>query len=918
MSCFFFLRLNPRLFGEGNIKKTLDFLFGVINKQGIKCSCQMAENLEAFRKEKMDMKRHCRQALPFFLLGGMAVFFCWFFVGRHGIFGSKVDWISQHSVIPDYFRQQFYDTGDLFPEFAANIGGGQNIYNFSYYGLFNPVILISYLFPFVKMGDYLMGASLVSLVFSVELFYGWLLGRGFSRRVSFMTALMYLLAGPMIFHSYCQIMFVNYMPFLCMAFLGVDRYFDQGGKLLYTVSVFLMIMSSFYFSIGGMLTLALYGIYRYLECKGRVGGVGLLCSMAAAVLLSGILLLPTAAALMGREGSKAAVSLASLLLPNIQADRLIYTPYGIGLSSLMVTVLITGFTYKRPAERVLSWGCGVVLTIPFFPWALNGGLYVRDKGLIPCLPLICYLIACYFKKMERREISFAAGGIPFLITIGLLAASQRTGGLSQYRALFLVEAVLMAGCFLLFWRRGRLGILMAPPVVFLILFGAVFHQRTGWIEDRDFYEKATDLAIGETVGGILDSDKGFYRLEQMGSSSENTANLNRVWNMGQYISSIYSSAYNQEYQVFRRDTFGVEEPFRNELMQSVSRNPVFLQFMGVRYLMSEGEEPGYSFLRNAGRLKIYKNEAAAPAAYVTDRLISREVYEKLDFPYNQMALIYGAVGPEGDRRPEAGDQERQILEEIRQALVPAEIKLPEGKRGSLEITGTGAGYKIQAEEKGTVWMEISGSKGEDWRERNRILLCQFQVKNNHPSQDLTIWIEGEGNKLTAKNHFYYNGNTTFSFGVFLEKGKQRVELSLGKGDYEIRELTCFLGDWEKRINLERSSRLYQSEFHLDEERTGGNVIAGYVDVEKAGYFVTSIPYDPNFEILVDGKMVEAERVNTAFLGFPIGKGEHDVELTYHAPGRRAGVWCSVAGAALLFFLAAKFSPLAWKTGFMRL
>ena len=477
----------------------------------------------------------CMRVLPFLLLGLASVFFCWCFVGRFGIFGSNVDWISQHSVMPDYFRKQFYETGELFPEFAANIGGGQNIYHFSYYGLFSPVILISYLFPSVKMGDYLMGASIVSLTASAELLYGWLLRRGFSGRISFMTALMYLLSGPMIFHSYCQIMFVNYMPFLCMAFWGVDNYFEKGGKLLYTVSVFLMILTSFYFSIGGMLVLVLYGIYRYVEGKGQSGreagncflgkniacntrrggkgnklfsekivcyvilqrnkigagflrdGIRFLWPMLVAVLMSGILLIPTAAALTGREGAKAGVSLASVWIPNLQVDRLIYTPYGIGLPTLMITVLITGFTYKKAEERVLSWGCAAILTIPFFAWALNGGLYVRDKALIPCLPLLCYLIACYLKKLENREISFAAEMVPFLMTMGLLALGQRHSEFSQYGALFLADGAIMTGCFLLFWRRKRLMFLMASPVVFLILYGSVFHEKAGRVESREFY-----------------------------------------------------------------------------------------------------------------------------------------------------------------------------------------------------------------------------------------------------------------------------------------------------------------------------------------------------------------------------------------------------------------------------------------------
>ena len=948
----------------------------------------------------------CMWVLPFLLLGLASVFFCWCFVGRFGIFGSNVDWISQHSVIPDYFRKQFYETGELFPEFAANIGGGQNIYHFSYYGLFSPVILISYLFPSVKMGDYLMGASIVSLTASAELLYGWLLRRGFSGRISFMTALMYLLSGPMIFHSYCQIMFVNYMPFLCMAFWGVDNYFEKGGKLLYTVSVFLMILTSFYFSIGGMLVLVLYGIYRYVEGKGRSGreagncflgkniacntrrggkgnklfsekivcyvilqrnkrgagflrdGIRFLWPMLVAVLMSGILLIPTAAALTGREGAKAGVSLASVWIPNLQVDRLIYTPYGIGLPTLMITVLITGFTYKKAEERVLSWGCAAILTIPFFAWALNGGLYVRDKALIPCLPLLCYLIACYLKKLENREISFAAGMVPFLMTMGLLALGQRHSEFSQYGALFLADGAIMTGCFLLFWRRKRLMFLMASPVVFLILYGSVFHEKAGRVESREFYEAVTDPAIGQAVEETLERDKGFYRLEQAGSESENAADLNRVWDRRQYISSVYSSSYNEGYQRFRKDVFGVEEPFRNDLMQSVSKNPVFRQMMGVRYLISEEEVPGYELVRSRDGMDIYENECAAPAAYVTDRIISENTYEELDFPYHQMALVYGAVGPAGEDEPEsrgteggeagsgstedreAGggstEMERQILEEVRQALRPAEIVLPAESSDSLQIEKTGDGYRIRAEKTGTVRAEISGIGEMDGREPDRsgdsgteaaeaeeprlgmdsgsgaadpadaaepgqILFLQFQVKNHHPSQDVAVRLEGEQNKLTAGNHFYYNGNTTFSFAVLLEQGKQSAELSFGKGDYEITGLTCFLGDWGKQTNRERSGRLYQSEFHPDWEQTKGQVTAGSVDVEREGYFVTSIPYDPNFEVQVDGETVEAKKVNMAFLGFEIGKGRHDVKLVYHAPGRTAGAWCSVAGVVLLLF-----------------
>lgn len=73
----------------------------------------------------------------------------------------------------------------------------------------------------------------------------------------------FLLTGPMICQSYSQIMFVNYMPFLILAMMGVDRYFEKRRSGLLAGSTFLMIMTSFYFSIGGMLALVIYGIHCY-------------------------------------------------------------------------------------------------------------------------------------------------------------------------------------------------------------------------------------------------------------------------------------------------------------------------------------------------------------------------------------------------------------------------------------------------------------------------------------------------------------------------------------------------------------------------------------------------------------------------------------------------------------------------------
>lgn len=857
------------------------------------------------------------QTSPFLLLGILTLFFCWFFVGRYGVFGSKVDWISQHSVIPDYFRQQFYQTGQLFPEYAANIGGGQNIYHFSYYGLYSPVILLSYLVPSVKMEEYLMSASVAGLIIAVQLFFGWLMKRGISREISFMAALLYLLSGPMIFHSYSQIMFVNYMPFLCMAFLGADRYFEKGKSALFTVSVFLMIVTSFYFSVGGILALVLYGISRYVEIRHvqiqkkltmgsfLADGFRFCLPILCAVLMSGILLLPTAAALSGRGSSKESIkfSLSSLLIPRIEeAGNLLYTPYGIGMTTLMITVLIAGITCRRLQESLLAWGCVVLFCIPAFSWLLNGGLYIRDKAWIPFLPLICYLTADYVQKLKEVRLSALSGLLPYLLTIALLSAATYSSDIAPYKGLILLDAAVMAACYLLFRKWRNAAVLLAPPILFLVLFGSVFHQQADRIESRQDYEKATDSAAGLAVAEALAGEDGFYRTEQVGNDQENAANLNRIWDMGQYISSEYSSCYNEEYDNFRKNIFEVEEPYRNSLMQPVSKNPIFLNLMGVKYLISEQELPGY--LQKASRnrkgldeWKIYENPGAAPVIYATDQLISEAEYEKLEFPYNQLVFSSAAVaGHKGGS---------QLSKETARSVESVDFVLPKLSKGAVQIEEKEEGYEVHAEKKETLQIEIPALPGMEQKER--ILFLQFEAENHCPGKDMSISLEGQRNKLTSKKHIYYNGNTTFSYAVLLEPGRKSVELSLGKGDYGLSGFRCFQGVWEN-VQRQNESGLYQSEFTPDKEKTRGNVIAGSIDVRQNGYCITSIPYDPHYVVRVDKKETDFEKVNMAFLGFPAREGTHQIEIVYHAPGAAAGKYTSVLGFALFFALQFNFVP----------
>ena len=822
-----------------------------------------------------------KRYIPYLLLTGLTLFFCRMFVGRYGIFGAKVDWLSQHSVLPDYFRQQFYATGKFFPEFAANLGGGQNIYHFAYYGLYSPLILPSYLLPFVKMSDYIMAVSITGLTASVLLFYYWLKSRKTDTGTAFILSLMFLLAGPMIGQYSGQIMFVDYMPFLCLALIGVDRYFEQEKSGLFTVSVFLMIMTSFYFSIGGMLSLVLYGLHRYFEQRegNRVtvrsflrDGLCFVRSMILAVLMSGFFLVPTALALTGGRSKEQNTSFVSFFIPQITVERFAYSIYGIGLTTLVITVLLTGLLYRKVYEKVLTYGCVIVLVIPVFAYLLNGGLYIRDKVFIPFLPLLCYLISIYLEKCRKRELSFIAGMIPYIITtiFVYMARNQFVSkgiGESIWKVL-LAESILFLICYVLYCAIKRhykemkeILMLALPSVICLAVTMNTFYQMK---PDRYVSRKLYRDVIGEqnrqAVKEALKDDDGYYRTEQMGSDDENAADLNRIWDVEQNITSIYSSAYNPDYQTFRQKIFGLEEPFRNGMMQSVSKNPVFQRMMGVRYIVLDSDVPGYTLVKKCGTTGIYQNKDAAPVMYATDRVMTEEEYKKLAFPYNQTAFLeYAVVG----EHTESSDQN------IMTAYAPVSLKMANNR------TTGGAEQKT---------MQQEGQK--------QILFLRVRVDNAHPNKDVAVWINGIRNKLSAKDHVYYNENKIFTYAVPLKDGEDNISVTFGKGKYRLRHVQAYLGSLP-----ERSELLYQSEIQVDKKQTEDNVIQGTIHVKKDGWFITSIPYDKHFKIYIDGKETEIQKVNTAFLGCKIESGNHELKIIYHAPGTTTGKVLSLIGIA---------------------
>ena len=320
----------------------------------------------------------------------------------------------------------------------------------------------------------------------------------------------------MIFQSYNQIMFVNYMPFLCYGTLGRRFFSRKGSSFLYILSVFFMILTSFYFSVGGILVLILYGMHRYFLLQDLseedlpplaffpMTGIRFLLPHTACNSAECLLFDADCNGFDRRKRRKQRYNAFVSFDSFYQLLRFV-SPYGIGLTTLAVTALLAGITWKRKGERILAWGLIFILTIPLFSYLLNGGLYIRDKVLIPFLPLFCYLIAYYIQKQQKEFRSFRHGILPYLLTAVLILIGDTSSMPKFSRVLLFLDAIFMMFCYLLFYKIHRLytrrckrflqytGILclFIPALLFLSIYDYFFQTQAGYMLDVDFYQKIT-------------------------------------------------------------------------------------------------------------------------------------------------------------------------------------------------------------------------------------------------------------------------------------------------------------------------------------------------------------------------------------------------------------------------------------------
>lgn len=789
-------------------------------------------------------------------------FFIFLFIilkDNNSVYGSMLDYITQHYMVPEYFRALFYDTKDIIPSFAFNLGMGQNIFNFSYYGLLSPIILLSYLLPNINMSSYIMISSIIIVIISIVLFYKLISFHFENRKIRFITTFIFMTAAPLILHSHRHIMFMNYIPFLLMGLFGVQKYVNENKKILLIISAVLIILTSYFFSIPALLVLFLYSIYLYLQKNKNINKKELITFILKealvfiiSVLITAFFLLPTFKAILNSRFETASESgILSNLIPELSFGNLLYSSYSLGLTAILILAISSAIITKRKELKFLAIIFIIITFFPIIDYLLNGFMYLNAKVYIPFLPLAILLIGNLLQEILNKKIN-----IKKLLIVTIILSILGYISYTKYD-IFLIDIIFSLIVIIASVKLKKeyfLFLLIVPGIITCYYVNKDDNLATKEIIDNQYSENLTEI-INETT-----QDNNLYRVAE---ASNIFYNSNNVINPKEYKTTMYSSLTNKYFRNFYWNEFNNENPNRNDSIFENTNNVLYNLYSGNKYFISNENENiiGYEKIKSIGNYNLYKNDSAFSIGYASNNLMSLEEYKKLSYPYNVEALMNNI-----------------IVDEKVKTNYKTNIK---------EIKIEKDNYILDLNKETTYNIKTKQSY------KNKILIIRFDMNYTESCSigDTYITINNISNKLTCKGWKYHNKNYTFEYVISSNDEMNNLQITLSKGRHNISNIKVYELDYNYVKNINES----HSDFIINKKETKGDIIKGSINVKEDGYFSLSIPYDEGFNILVDGKKQDYELVNTSFIGFEIEKGTHDIIIEYEAPLLKEGKIVSIVG-----------------------
>ena len=785
----------------------------------------------------------------------------------------------------------------------SKVLGGTNVGVFSYY-LSSPFSFLVPLFDKTDLHTFfdtivslkVATASITCAVFLNGRFRSPEDKDAFQRLVIIFLSVSYALSQYSIAQA-SNIMWLDGVYMLPLILLGVYKLVRGGKAWLLSVSVAASICFNWYTGginclFAGVWFLFEFMLLRSESCQHRTAREDLrlflrfVYVMAAGVLISCFLFLPTVAAL--RNSNRGELNFADLFRPYFIGNPLsLVENYVLGAKSskTAVSLFCGSFTllgclacvvtdYKNQHKRavlvgllavtVLSLYCGTCYTL--FSLLKSVGSYWCRHSYVAEMSLI-FLSAHFYLSDEVKTNGMTVLKVAFFFSGVLLLLNYRQTGNAGERTLLTVEFILLIACALaaVMWSRKGMSVgekaLKGIGYCAVVLLSLSEIGISASLQMNNYHQNETksftnySASAMKRVADVRAYDGGLYRVAQTTTRRHSrgeglTANYNEALAYGYWSNAGYTSTPDDVTRTFL-ERLGYRKNGGNLNIVNTSILAAD-SLMGVRYIFSDYDIRGLELAplgrKNTGRIKVYKNPYCLP-----------------------MAFRYAPYGKRSRRTSNPFEYQNGLYSELMghdvKLYVPLKFKL--SRKNKKEFTYT---VPLRGMQRGNY--AVYGNL--PWkREFNAILNVNGAYKTAYacwlsPSVFYVPIKDGDDLckvSVTPTNDVAFREDKTQFYALDLEL--------LGKVTCQLRERSA------DNFTIENGSARFE------------------VNAESGERLFVSIPFDRGWSTKLNGTSVTPGLLGECMYTFPLRAGKNIVEMEYHVRYLPLGIFCSLVGIVML-------------------
>lgn len=718
-----------------------------------------------------------------------------------------------------------------------------------------------------------------------------------------LTSAFYALSGFVLTYSW-DIMWLDVVAVMPLMMLGMHRLVRDGRFVLYTLSLAAALIFNYYIALFVCLFTVVYypvcyvslspylkaaqnrPVGHFLKRTGQIVGASLLGAGISAVLtLPTYLSLQLTSATTDRfpETWQMRFTLFDFLgrhlvdMPPSIRDNMpnIYT----GVLTFALIPLYIGARHIRLGEKVAHLA---LLLFMFFSFNVNGldfiwhGMHYPNQlpfrySFVYCFLVLvmCFRAVCQIRSFSPLTIA-AAFGLGILYAI--LAEAVIPDAVDHESAYITIVLLVLYLIFVLLFAHRRehlrtVAILVSIICVAELSVNAFMTVFT--INKNEYYSSRQEFTgdisdVRQTVRELEASDPDFWRMEVVQQKTTNSPSLYGYRGLTIFSSTSYVSTA----KLMRG--MGYHGNNINSYKYTAS-TAVLDAVMGIKYILNKQAEMSDPLLAprssDAGG-HLYEFTEALPLGYmVSDQMLSWSAVDVNPFR-NQSDFLAAAGAPAAVFRMQ-------------------EIETDQLTGGGTPSGNAENGYSLLKSGTGQMTVNL--------------------VIRSDADQHLYFYADPNG-KATFSPTYQTAAGETGSLDAVTVSEQELVDLGYRrKGDVvtvavtaepdeatDVRYMAAALDEAELKGAV---AQLRQQPLKVT--RFADNRIEGTVQAQRSGYLFLSIPFDPSWQVRVDGEPVDLVAAGGGLSMIPMSAGQHTVELVFVPPAFRIGLLVTLAAVLLL-------------------